>query len=1278
MKFKSKSLFFLTSFFIIGFFIVPKISSASLPWTQYAGNPVLSQTTNSGFSSVVKDGSLYHMYYGGTSINHATSTDGLSWNANPSNPLELTGSVPMVWKEGSIWYMLFRSFDGSLNSVALATSTNGINWNEYSSNPVLEETSGWASGVEAWGIIKVESVYYMFYSDWEETRKIGIATSTDLINWNKDPNNPIFTGGRFCPFPFKYGNYYYLIVPHYTSGTDYSELELYRDTSPTFYSSSRQYMGVVISPGTSGEWNDTDQDTAFVLTDDIERDSFEITNNQLWVYFAGSPTNVPSTWYTGLIIEPNIQSAMPQKTGATWSVVGSKGMSYGVVYNTTIDIDSNDTPYVAYQDWDKSGKATVKKYNGSSWVTIGTEGFAGNAANSTQVFLHDDNPYLIYRDSLANGAKTTLMKYTDSTNWYVAGTATFSDARALLPSLYVYDDGTATGTPYVGYFNTSDNINGKVIVKKLVNSVWQTVGVEVTANTATYFYVSLVVDSGGTPYVAFYDGYNSNKLSVKKYNGSSWISVGSAGFSAGQADYISLALDNNDVPYVAYRDGGTANKATVMKYNGSSWENVGSAGFSAGQADYTSLAIDNNNIPYVAFKDATNANKITVMKYTNSGVSGWSIVGSAGFSDGQADYTWLDIDSENVPYVAFKDVANANKTTVMKYDGVDITAPFITGLSNDTTPTQSKTWTWDSDDPTATYRYVVNQNATHNFTVEAYGSTKTTIQDSGTGTYYLHVQAKDTADNTSTSTVYAVLDNTPVDNTPPTITGLSNDTTPTQSKTWTWDSDDPTATYRYVVNQNATHNFTVEAYGSTKTTIQDSGTGTYYLHVQAKDTADNTSTSTVYAVLDNTPVDNTPPTITGLSNDTTPTQSKTWTWDSDDPTATYRYVVNQNATHNFTDEVYGTTTSTTQSSGNGTYYLHVQAKDEADNTSNTSVSAILDNMAPIISGLSDDNTSTVSKNWIWSSDDENAVYRYHVTTTDSFVFSDEEYSTTTSTTQSSGDGIYYLYVQAKDMADNISTSTVSAILDNTAPTITILGSNPTSIFLEETYTDSGATATDNIDENIAVTTSGTVNTSQAGTYTITYSAIDIAGNISTSTRIVNVINRPSSAIPLFILESMNDQNQNNQNQEEYNNEEERQDNNQTLEYNNAIFTNGSFIKTNNASTVYFIDTEKNMRHVYPNEAVWRSYFGKDFSFVETKNNINFSDYTLGKNVTFKKGTLFKIPSVSRVYLTDNNGIIHWIKTEAKAIELYGKNWNKLVYDLSEAFFGDYIEGSEVE
>jgi hypothetical protein len=41
------------------------------------------------------------------------------------------------------------------------------------------------------------------------------------------------------------------------------------------------------------------------------------------------------------------------------------------------------------------------------------------------------------------------------------------------------------------------------------------------------------------------------------------------------------------------------------------WVNVGinSTGFSQGQVAYTSLAIDSNNIPYVAYQDIANSNK---------------------------------------------------------------------------------------------------------------------------------------------------------------------------------------------------------------------------------------------------------------------------------------------------------------------------------------------------------------------------------------------------------------------------------------------------------------------------------------------------------------------------------------------------------------------------------------------------------------------------------------------------------------------------------------------
>ncbi|MBV1910683.1 MAG: DUF5011 domain-containing protein [Kangiellaceae bacterium] len=78
------------------------------------------------------------------------------------------------------------------------------------------------------------------------------------------------------------------------------------------------------------------------------------------------------------------------------------------------------------------------------------------------------------------------------------------------------------------------------------------------------------------------------------------------------------------------------------------------------------------------------------------------------------------------------------------------------------------------------------------------------------------------------------------------------------------------------------------------------------------------------------------------------------------------------------------------------------------------------------------------------------------------------------------------------------------VVDTTAPVITITGDNPFNINQDDTYTDEGATATDNIDGSLSVTSSGEVDTAIIGSYTISYSAADAAGNTATADRIVNV------------------------------------------------------------------------------------------------------------------------------------------------------------------------------
>uniref|UniRef100_UPI0035628B87 DUF5011 domain-containing protein n=1 Tax=Sulfurovum sp. TaxID=1969726 RepID=UPI0035628B87 len=89
--------------------------------------------------------------------------------------------------------------------------------------------------------------------------------------------------------------------------------------------------------------------------------------------------------------------------------------------------------------------------------------------------------------------------------------------------------------------------------------------------------------------------------------------------------------------------------------------------------------------------------------------------------------------------------------------------------------------------------------------------------------------------------------------------------------------------------------------------------------------------------------------------------------------------------------------------------------------------------------------------------------------------------------------------------------------DTIPPVITIIGNNPATVIQNTTYTDAGATATDDRDGSVAVTTTGSVNTSTVGTYTITYTAKDAAGNTATATRTVNVdVVLPADTIPPVI------------------------------------------------------------------------------------------------------------------------------------------------------------------
>lgn len=190
------------------------ISSDGINWVKDNNNPVMTHGNtwdNNGIETiaVIKDGSMYKMWYEGESIGventigYATSFDGLNWTPYPSNPVFTVAwdnkgtKEPSVIKDDSTYKMWYSS-QSSSGSIGLATSTDGISWHEVGSGPVMIPDLPWENG-EGIGtpkVIKNQSGYTMVYNgnDQLDIARIGIATSIDGISWIKD-SNPILDVG---------------------------------------------------------------------------------------------------------------------------------------------------------------------------------------------------------------------------------------------------------------------------------------------------------------------------------------------------------------------------------------------------------------------------------------------------------------------------------------------------------------------------------------------------------------------------------------------------------------------------------------------------------------------------------------------------------------------------------------------------------------------------------------------------------------------------------------------------------------------------------------------------------------------------------------------------------------------------------------------------------------------------------------------------------------------------------------------------------------------------
>ncbi|MBI2890820.1 MAG: SUMF1/EgtB/PvdO family nonheme iron enzyme [Nitrospirae bacterium] len=199
--------------------------SRGLEWAKRSGNPFLSasavwELANVAYPSVVKVSSNYLMYYqGGTSlvatnIGEATSTDSITWKALPF-PVVTIGSAgswdaaavqqPAVYYDGAKYWLFYggkKTLSDSTTQLGLATSTNAVEFTKHASNPLLGggDSAAWDASTSFPGsVVKEGGEFRLYYTGYEKVNtnpgRIGLATSPDGVAWTRYASNPILWTG---------------------------------------------------------------------------------------------------------------------------------------------------------------------------------------------------------------------------------------------------------------------------------------------------------------------------------------------------------------------------------------------------------------------------------------------------------------------------------------------------------------------------------------------------------------------------------------------------------------------------------------------------------------------------------------------------------------------------------------------------------------------------------------------------------------------------------------------------------------------------------------------------------------------------------------------------------------------------------------------------------------------------------------------------------------------------------------------------------------------------
>lgn len=345
-----------------------------------------------------------------------------------------------------------------------------------------------------------------------------------------------------------------------------------------------------------------------------------------------------------IFVETSIVSVL-KFNGIDWEQVGAGGIADGInISYTDITFDSNNTPFICFTDKVGSERfLRVLSFDGTKWNDVGSSVSAGYMSYNSLAFDNNGVLHIAYSDYNFEG-KAVVKKY-NGTNWVNVGTQGFTPSLATNIEL-VFD---SSNTPHISFIDPSQ-ASSEASVMKFNGSFWQYID-----NTSLTIYPvispSIVFDSDDNIFLSARNSSNRTVgLGVYKFDGTTWATL-SENIIESEVGHSDLVLGKNDTPIIFFDDGGVEPRGgSVVSYQNDTWQFVGERGFAAGDTDKNQIVLDSQNTPYVIYSEGSSTSVSSVMKYATKSFSDSSLTINQGDSIGDPfeDMRVSDEDGDDV------------------------------------------------------------------------------------------------------------------------------------------------------------------------------------------------------------------------------------------------------------------------------------------------------------------------------------------------------------------------------------------------------------------------------------------------------------------------------------------------------------------------------------------------------------------------------------------------------------------------------------------------------